>query len=270
MTLAIAWIRQLTDTRELVLASDSRLRFGRAWDCCPKIMGLPRRDSAICFAGDTMYAYPIMLQVSNAIVMHERTLSRASDLTDLNGHLLRVLNQMHSQIHDLPKGEDLDSPEVLFMLAGYSWKVNDFRIWQYYFRPKERKFLARSASTHTRRTAGTKYFHCVGDHVGEARARLYRLLQSRKKLTVGGLGMEPFEVLVEMIRNGKYPTIGGPPQIIKVYRYADYIPYGVYWPSKASGAVTLYGRPLLDYERHRFPALDPDTLEVLRPKRVAV
>jgi len=79
--------------------------------------------------------------------------------------------------------------------------------------------------------------------------------------------MEPFEVLVEMIRSKKYPTIGGPPQIIKIYRHSNYRPYGVYWPSKSSGAVTLYGRTLLDYERHRFLALDPDTLEVLRPER---
>src|SRR5208283_5724110 len=122
MTLAIAWVRQLHETRELVVASDSRLRFGRAWDCCPKILGLPRQDSAICFAGDTMYAYPIMLQVSNAIAMHPKTLSRATDITDLSGHLVRVLNQMHAQIHDLPKGEELDTPKVLFILAGYSWK----------------------------------------------------------------------------------------------------------------------------------------------------
>ncbi len=269
MTLVIAWVREVRKTRELVVASDSRLRFGRAWDCCPKIMGLPREDSVICFAGDTKYAYPIMLQVSNAITMHRKTLNRAIDITDLNGHLLKVLNQMHSQIHDLPKGEEVDSPEVLFMLAGYSWRLNDFRIWQYYFRPKDRMFLVRSASPHRKRTGGTKYFHCVGDHVGEARKRLYKLLQSRGRLTTGGLDMEPFEVLVEMIRNNGYPTIGGPPQIVKVYRHSNYMPYAVYWPSKESGAVTLYGRTLLDYERHRFLALDPDSLAVAAPERAS-
>jgi hypothetical protein len=147
-----------------------------------------------------------MLQVSNAIAMHPKTLSRATDITDLSGHLVRVLNQMHAQIHDLPKGEELDTPKVLFILAGYSWKLNDFRIWQYYFRPKERKFMARGASSHRKRTAGTKYFHFVGDHLGEAATRLYKLLHSRKKLKVGGLDMEPFEVLVEMIRSEEYPT----------------------------------------------------------------
>jgi hypothetical protein len=70
--------------------------------------------------------------------------------------------------------------------------------------------------------------------------------------------MEPFEVLVEMIRSNRYPTIGGPPQIIKVYRHSNYMPYGVYWPSKASGVMTLYGRPLLDYEHPRSVDGGPD------------
>jgi hypothetical protein len=53
-----------------------------------------------------------MLQVSNAVVMHEKTLSRATGITEPNGHLIRVLNQMHGQVHDLPKGEELDSPSL--------------------------------------------------------------------------------------------------------------------------------------------------------------
>lgn len=75
--------------------------------------------------------------------------------------------------------------------------------------------------------------------------------------------MEPFEVLVEMIRSKTYPEIGGPPQVVKIYRYSNYMPYGVSWLSSAGG-VTLYGRTLLDYERHRFMVLDPDTLDVTK------
>lgn len=266
MTLAIAWVRSIRNTCELVVASDSRLRSGRAWDCCPKIMGLPRQDAAICFAGDTMYAYPMMLQVSNAVLMHQKTLSRAMDITDLNGHLLKVLNQMHSQIHDLPSTQEPDSPSVLFVLAGYSWRLNDFRIWEYWFRPEERKFLLKSATSHNRVTSGSKYFHLVGDHTREAATRLYEILRTRRKLKTGGLDMEPFEVLVEMIRSNDYPTIGGPPQLIKIYRHANYVPHAVYWPSKASGTVALLGRTLFDFERHRFLTLDPDTLKVFAPE----
>jgi len=262
MTLVAAWVRHVGRTRELVVASDSRLRFGREWDCCPKILPLPRQDSVICFAGDTMYAYPVMLQLSHAVAMHQKTLSRATDLTDLSGHLVRVLNSMHNEIHDLPRGVGVDEPEVAFVLAGYSWKANDFKIWRYYFKPSDRTFAAREASTHRKRTAGTKYFHFVGDDTYAAAKRLYLLLNARGRLRKGGLDMEPFEVLVEMIRDPAYVTIGGAPQIVKVYKHSNNMPYSVYWPTRASNVLTLWGRTLLPYERHRFLALDPDTLEV--------
>jgi hypothetical protein len=212
-----------------------------------------------------MYAYPVMLQMSHAVAMHPKNLSRATDLTDLNGHLLRVLNKMHEEIHDLAKPPVGDDPEVAFMLAGYSWKLNDFRIWRYYFNPADKTFVARHASTHRKRTGGTKYFHFVGDHTGEATGKLYRLLESRSRLRKGGLNMEPFEVLVDMIRDEQYATIGGPPQIVKIYSHSNNIPYAVFWPNRETGVPTLWGRPLLEYERHRFLALDPDTLEVIEP-----
>ena len=76
--------------------------------------------------------------------------------------------------------------------------------------------------------------------------------------------MEPFEVLRDMLREGKYNSIGGPPQIVKVYRYLNAMPYGVYWPNRESDHITVLGRPLLDYETLEYPILDPDTLEIVR------
>src|ERR1700722_7368701 len=102
MTISIAWARRVGTAKELVGASDSRLSFGCRWDCCPKLIALPRGDAVICFAGDTMYAYPVMLQAIAAVSQHPRLLSRGMDLDDLKGHLLRILNSMVSLIHDLP------------------------------------------------------------------------------------------------------------------------------------------------------------------------
>jgi hypothetical protein len=70
--------------------------------------------------------------------------------------------------------------------------------------------------------------------------------------------MEPFEVLRDMIREGIDPAIGGPPQVVKVYRHLNASPFGVYWPSRTNGRITLLGRPLLDYERFAGLVLDPD------------
>lgn len=44
-------------------------------DCYPKVLALPRGDSAICFAGDTLYAYPILLQAVAAVSLNIRSCS---------------------------------------------------------------------------------------------------------------------------------------------------------------------------------------------------
>jgi hypothetical protein len=70
--------------------------------------------------------------------------------------------------------------------------------------------------------------------------------------------MEPFEVLRDMIRDRVDLAIGGPPQVLKVYRYLNYAPFGVYWPDRDSGRISVLGRPLLDYEECPFGVIDPD------------
>jgi hypothetical protein len=51
MTLAMVWLRTVGDQDELDFASDSRLSDGSDWNCCPKLLLLPRADCAIAFAG---------------------------------------------------------------------------------------------------------------------------------------------------------------------------------------------------------------------------
>ena len=83
MTLCAAWIRTVGKTKELVVASDSRLAGGIRWDGCPKIITFSRSDFVICFAGNTVDAYPFMLQVNNAIENYSRASSGALDVTEL-------------------------------------------------------------------------------------------------------------------------------------------------------------------------------------------
>lgn len=122
MTLSIAWVRTLSDCQELVVATDSRLRAGYAWDSCPKIIMLPRSDSVICFAGNTEYAYPMMLQMRYAIEMYPKSLTRATDINKMKGHILRVFNHMIEQMSDLPfNADEPEDPMTFFILGGYSW-----------------------------------------------------------------------------------------------------------------------------------------------------
>lgn len=262
MTLSLAWKRTIGETEELIIATDSRLRFGCAWDCCPKIFNLPRSDSAICFAGDTMHAYPIMLQIKNSIEMYPKLSSRAMDIRDARGHFLRLMTKMRQLIHDLPSNlKKPESPNTFFIFAGYSWASQDFKIWIIKYDSFTDQFIHETPQTIMKNPIAV-----TGDDVKEVRKRIYDLLESRGKKPGDGMDMEPFEVLRDKIREKSNEAIGGPPQLLKIYKHMNTMPYGIFWPDGDSKQVTYLGRPILDYEMVPFPILDPDTFETITLK----
>lgn len=262
MTISIAWVRRVKTIKELVVMTDSRLGFGCRWDCCPKLQALPRGDSVVCFAGDTMYAYPIMLQLNAAVAQHPRLASRGMDIEDLKGHLLRILNAMTNLIQDLPRGVE-NEPETTFLLAGWSWRRSMYRVWLLHFDPHIRKFTFRPSKHWTGKNRD-KFLAFTGDYQDEFKQRLIELLRSKGKLENGGFDMEPFEALRDMLRDGNFDLIGGAPQIMKIYRHCSTMPYAVFWPSQAAKQVNLLGRPMLDYEKSEYLVLDPDSLETVK------
>ncbi|MCE9619194.1 MAG: hypothetical protein K8R92_04725 [Planctomycetes bacterium] len=262
MTISIAWLRKFKSIEELVFATDSRLSFGCRWDCCPKLLAMPRGDSAMSFAGDTLYAYPVLLQAIAAVSQHQKLLSRGMDLDELKGHMLRVLNNMVGAIHSLPAGAP-NEPETSFLFGGWSWKHSTFKIWLLHFDPRLKRFTFRPASR-WKGLNDQKLFAFTGDYGPEYKIQLISLLRKKRKLQTGGFDMEPFEVLRDMLRQNNYDRIGGPPQVMKVYKFSSTRPYAVFWPDKASAAVSLLGRPLLNYEQSDYLVLDPDKLKTIK------
>lgn len=257
LTLSVAWIRSVGTVEELIFASDSRLRAGQAWDCCPKIMTLPRTDCLISFAGDTDYAYPLMLQMVRAIDFYPASLNRRTDIAVAKGHALRVFNQMRSLIHDLPPRQDSPGdPAAWFLFGGYSWRKREFRIWTLHYDKDIDRFTFRPVNQQGNWSRPRK-FAFIGDVATDAREQLMALLRSRGKHINGGLDMEPFEILRDMIRSNRYPSIGGAPQVAKVYRYMQTQFFAVQWPDN-SGAPHVVGRPALSYESFEAPVIDPD------------
>ncbi|WP_156162572.1 hypothetical protein [Burkholderia sp. MSHR3999] len=261
MTISIAWVRKVNDSEELVFASDSRLSFGCRWDCSPKIMALPRGDAVMSFAGNTMYAYPVMIQAVSAVSQHQKLMSRGMNLDELKGHLLRILNSMVSLVHDLPKGV-ASEPDADFLFGGWSWKASQFKIWKLHFDATKKRFDFRPSTPHA--DWGGKVLAFAGDYRSEFMERLAKIQIERNILTSGGFDMEPFEVLRDMLRNRSFDAIGGAPQIVKVYKYSTTRPYAVFWPNREAKSVNLLGRPLLDYEQSDYLVLDPDNLTTIK------
>lgn len=260
MTIAISWIRTVSRTQELVVCTDSRLTGYGKWDCAPKLIPLSRGDCAIAFAGSTLYAYPILLQAMAVVKQHPRVESRAMDLLELKGHLIRVLNSMISQLVELPEKED---PPVQFLFSGWSWRNSAFVSWVLHFDPHIARFTHRP----TRGWSGpnqAKHLSFIGDHFDEFREILLSKLRETGKISSGSFDMEPFEALRDLLRQKDHHAIGGAPQLVKIYRHANATPHAIYWPNRDTGRVSILGRPLLDYEASQYPLLDPDTLQVQR------
>jgi hypothetical protein len=130
MTLAMAWVRNVGDIEELVLCSDSRLRFGCAWDACQKVFPLPRGDCAITFAGDTKFAYPFIHTAINSVSYHRGSKNRLVDINEVKPVLLNALNAMLGEICDLAHGNDgFDEPALRMIFGGYSWRKKKFILW---------------------------------------------------------------------------------------------------------------------------------------------
>ncbi|HET9769036.1 MAG TPA: hypothetical protein VFS60_19475 [Thermoanaerobaculia bacterium] len=267
MTLLAAWIRESGSSIQLNLAADSRLSFGARWDCCPKIVPLIRNDSALAFCGATLFAYPMLLQLSNAIRNYPKAESRELDIAKLRPHFLKTIDSMRSQVTNLPQGEHgIDTTDFKILLAGWSSKMGQFKAWSLHFDAATGAFGHRAMSFHQKHFAGTKPFLFMGDRVREAYHLLREKLKERGKLTKGGLDMEPLEILVDMCESDQYPEIGGPPQLVRIYSYASVLPINVLWPRNHSRYVAYFGRPLLSYEGSKYACLDLNNMELLSPQ----
>lgn len=282
MTIAIAWIRKIRDCDELMFVSDSRLSGdGLTFDGCPKILTLPRSDCAICFAGYTGHAFPMMLQLALAIDSHAPSKRGSLDLAALRTHALKVFDGMAAQIKPskhVNKAQDV-TPGATFLFGGYSWIKKGFQLWSVSYRVGDMCFVAdparwlafskeagrivirKSKKTNGEQSLGRIAF--AGDQTPLAKKLLLEKLNAKG----GGarhhktLDMEPFEVVRDMLRDPDHgETIGGAPQVVKVYQYMRTAALGVYWPHKKAGEVHLQGRACLGYERVDRWVLDPDTL----------
>lgn len=263
MTITVAWERSIPSGSELIFASDSRLRSAGAWDAGPKIFRLPRTDALMAFAGETLWACPIVLQTIATMDANNSSRSRYYALPAARGLAMRSMDaMMHSGDAIVAQ---LNEIELEFLFGGWSWRDQKFLLWRLYWSRGEGR-MRHEPVNHSRtgkvRFIGTRDRNGSDpslEVVGEAKARLSRMLREKHGMlrTKRQLDMEPWEVLLEFLRSRRFPTVGGPPQLAKVYRYMDTRTFAVHWPD-ASFGLTLMGRHLLTDERTDAPIVNPD------------
>lgn len=281
MTVVIAWVRKLPDCEELVFVSDSRLSGdGKNFDGCSKILPL-RDDCIIAFAGYTGHAFPMMIQLEVAIGSYAPAQRGGLDIASLRKHALKLFDSMSEMICSSSNVSAVQStdPEASFLMGGYSWVKKSFELsliahsisegrfearpgeWIGYS-PEAQKFLFRKAKLPQGPEPYSKITF-AGDQSYAARKLLIEKLNAKYSIggTFEGLDWEPFEVVRDMLRDPNHSeTIGGAPQVVKVYQYMRTAPLGVYWPDRAKGTIHIQGRPCLGYEHIDRWILDPDTL----------
>lgn len=267
MTIAVAWVRTHEGgAEELVFCTDSRLAGGKRFDHAQKIFRFDRTDVALCFAGRTDWAYPMIVALINAVGVHVPSQTRALTLPKFKTHVINVLDLMQSEVHTFAENEDI--PDVTFLLGGYDWWQKCFRIWRLTFDKATRTFRA-DERTNSNGFGGLGKIEIAGDDhwVATLRDQLKHLAQDRYGRDMrtppdSRFNLEPFEIIRDLLKASRpADSIGGAPQLAKVYQYLNSTDVGVFWPNARSGRLYLCGRPLLDYERATIRSvLDPDAL----------
>jgi hypothetical protein len=289
MTISIAWTRKEHDVEQLVFASDSRISAGEKFDACPKMLALPRGDCGIAYAGTSGDALSMMLQLSLAIQSYPAAMKRSLELSALRTHALKIFNAMLKEIklEQIKGNPSIQRTDASFLFGGYSWRRKDFEFWSFRYSKANNEFVTRrpmnlavdletnTISTNSRssgkhRPIGRIAF--VGDQSRAAERivikRLNEKLRSDPKLS--RLHMEPLEAIRDLLRNRDLrnppdkDSIGGPPQMMKVFQYSQTASFAFMWPD-SDGAIRpfLNGRPCLDYENLDIVCLDPDTFDAV-------
>jgi hypothetical protein len=193
---------------------------------------------------------------------------------------VKVFDSMASELKPSKDtvGTPLANPDASFIFGGYSWVDKRFKLWTIAYRPGEKRFSAdppqwctfsidadRFLLRKKKKEAHDKSLGKIafaGDQAKLARRLLLQKLNNRERSRrTSNLDMEPFEVVRDMLRDEAHAdTIGGAPQVVKVYQYMHSTPLAVYWPTKSNGTVNLQGRECLGYERIDPWVLDPDSL----------
>ncbi|WP_156357243.1 hypothetical protein [Frigoribacterium sp. Leaf263] len=230
MTLVALWVRRNATLSELVAVSDSRLSGGESWDRCPKLVPLPRPATAIAMSGDATTAYAFLLQAMNACLLLDGNEAGRTDIRYLARKLRDAYADSRRDVSDLPTGQDQpDVPVLDVVLFGWSWRRLQFEAYSYSY---DSTGVLRMHTIRDLEESVPYGVYFAGDARDSAKIRLQKLLEERgssrplrgqpdsaEQAKKANLNWEPLEVVQDVIEDASERTVGGVPQLLKIYQY---------------------------------------------------
>jgi len=230
MTLVAAWIRKNSTLRELVIASDSRIGGGESWDACPKILSLPRPATVVAMSGDATTAYSFLLQAINTCELLDGHVLGRTDIGYLANKLRDAYADSRRHVRDLAFGSTKpDIPKVNVVLLGWSWRHLQFEGYSYRYTSEGELRMDRLSVLEEQRPYPMYMF---GDASLDAVKRVKKLRKDRGRplprrgdpdaRTVSAnafFDWESLEVLADVIADPTVRSVGGVPQVVRIYQY---------------------------------------------------
>jgi hypothetical protein len=250
MTLCIGWIRTVGQVEEVCLIADSCFTGGGQFLAAPKLFPLNRNDCAIACAGYTGYSFPIVEHIMRSIEINQKLRDRACDISDMIHAIVDIANKCLYEERDIQVTDD-GSPEFSMIVAGYSWKFQRAYLKIISYDKQSKQMYAKDTQT-----IKGKPVAVIGDQINAVRKKIFDLLERDSVPQNGDFDMQPLEVLMEYITNPKIRSIGGYPQMLKIYPFMNLLPIGFLHMNEGEKVISYYGRLLLKYETFPYPIYD--------------
>lgn len=267
MTLCTAWIRQGDDTEELLFATDSCLTGGEKWKHGVKLFELPRKDCVLCFAGLSLRAYPLILNLVSSIDLDNYLQQPSAKLEEVLEFITELFTKLVKTIKELDN-QDIheERGSAQFLFGGWDWEKGlngSFRVWKLYYSASVEGFIF-DELTNTDNTL-TIFYAFMGnakiDVETEAKGRLNQLLYNEEKIGQK-LDMEPLRILRDVSLDKSIREVDGSLQIAKIYKSNRAEFFGIYWES-SKGKPCFQGREYNEINKPLVRYFDPDTFEII-------
>lgn len=267
MTLCTAHIRQVNDTEELVFATDSCLTGGEKWKHGIKLFELPRNDCLLCFAGSTIRAYPLVLNLVSSIQLDKYLQSPSATLVEVLEFLSEQFTELVSKIISEVQNEDIHELRsgAKFLFGGWDWQKGTngaYRVWKLFYSKDAEGFIFDEL---TNDNSKTRFYTFLGDPEPdierEAKSRFNKIMVDEDKMD-SKFDMEPLRVLSSISLDKGITAVDGSLQIAKIYKSNRTEFFGIYWES-SKGKPCFQGREYNEINKPLVRYFDPDTFEVL-------